>query len=473
MQTPNHSTHEAADVEIARLTRRLNRERAARKEAELIAESATKVAIEDPLTHLANRTLILATLERELARAKRRHSHVAVLFVDLDRFKQVNDTHGHETGDSVLIVVAEALRATVRAGDSIGRLGGDEFVVIAPDIEEDTAQRLADRLVAAIESNHTTDIAKGTRISASVGISLHSGDESADEALNRADLAMYVAKQQQLNWHIYDTRLQHRDEQQRSIRQRLPAAIRNREFSVSYQPIFSLPDREVMLFESLLRWPQFGNDFFPTDDIIQAAQEAGQIEALGSYVLETVAQQTRQIAQSVEIPLPPITINVSPQELARKGYAADFFDLLNSNELPANALIIEITESALLKSCATVDSNLHALRERGVLLALDDFGTGYSSLGRLRNHHFDIVKVDSSFVANIVDNRYDRAIVLAIVAMANALGTPVIAEGVETAEQFDAVCALGCHAAQGWFFSDVMTAEALTGFIDHNGIGTC
>ena len=440
--------------EIERLHRRVERERAARLEAERIAEEATRASIQDPLTGLANRTLLTATLENELARAARYDRDIALFYIDLDRFKLINDTYGHETGDEVLLGVAETLGLTTRDTDTVGRLGGDEFLVIAPDIGEPDAMRLAERIARAIERIRPTSGA-GISCSASIGVAMLGADTTVDagDYVRRADVAMYAAKEAGAEVRLFDGDLRSIADTHRTVRRELPGAIERREIVTHHQPIVATYDRRLLALEALARWPDPDGGFRPPSEFIPVAEEDGQIVELGMLVAELALADIRRWQQQWNAPHIAVAVNASPRELAHPEYAFRLTNLITDAGVAPDCVIVEVTESAMMEAGRSADHNLRALRRVGALTALDDFGTGYSSLGRLRENDFDILKIDRSFVAGVEDSADARAVVSAIVGLAEAFDVDVIAEGVETPAQLDVVAELGCPAAQGWLFA--------------------
>ncbi len=456
------------DKEIHRLTRRLDRERSARREAELIAEEATKVAIQDSLTGLANRSLVTSTLENELARAARYERDVALLFLDLDGFKLINDTYGHEMGDAVLIQVARELRLVTRAGDMVGRLGGDEFVVLAPNITCPDATQLANRVADAIGRMKVEGLPSDTGITASVGVTVLDGkDIDADRYLRQADSAMYEAKTSGADWRLYDAELDALAEHRRTIRRQLPIAIENDDFIVHYQPLVSLTEGAeaappVVGVEALVRWPNPDGSLRSPAEFIPIAEESGHIVGIGRRVIaRAVGEISDWSGAHPDRGQIALSVNASPRELARADYAGQVHALLDRTELGERNLIIEITETAMYEGGAVAERNIRALQRTGIHLALDDFGTGYSAIGRLRQHAFDQLKIDRSFISGVADHADDRAVVAAIIAMARAFDMTVVAEGVETPEQLEVVRDLGCDLAQGFLFGRPSPLSAL------------
>lgn len=441
-------------AEIERLRRRVERERSARLEAERIAEAATRASIEDPLTGLANRTLLTTTLQNELARAARHGRDVALFYIDLDRFKLVNDTYGHEIGDNLLVAVADALRATTRNADMVGRLGGDEFLVIAPGIDVKDAMRLAARIAAAVERIYP-DGTTSLNCRASVGVAMLAGNANlaAEEFVRQADVAMYAAKAAGAEVRLFDRDLHQLSDQHRTVRRELPGAIERREIVVHHEPIVATDDRRIIALEALARWPDETGGVRLPASFIPVAEEDGQIVKLGLLVAELAIDDIKDWQHTWSTPEVRVAVNTSPRELAHPEYAPRLTDLFSTADIAPERVIVEVTESALIEAGPTADQNLHLLRKVGVQTALDDFGTGYSSLSRLRENHFDVLKIDRSFTVGVDRDADARAVVSAILALADAFDVEVIAEGVETATQLEVITDLGCRAAQGWFFA--------------------
>lgn len=444
----------ASRAEIARLTRRFERERKARLEAEEIAEEALRSSIEDPLTKLANRTLVTAELDRELQKADRYGYDIALLFLDLNGFKLVNDTYGHDAGDEILVAVANALRATTRAADTIGRIGGDEFMIVAPNTSSEDAAILARRIASAIEEVTTTS-SLGFGCRASIGVAMHTGTASntAGDYVQRADAAMYAAKAAGTPVRMFDSELLAAADTKRALRRDLPFALAQGALIVHYQPILRLHDHRVAAFEALVRWRQPDGTILGPSEFIPIAEEDGQIVDLGSYVARMATTDLLSWRQRTLDEDCLITINTSPRELGRADYAHRLAMLATELGLPPTNLAVEMTESSLSTAGRGADDTLHTLRRIGFRTALDDFGSGSSSISRLRDDHFDVLKIDRSFVSGVATSEADRTVVAAIVAMAQAFGVEVIAQGVETEEQLRVVTDLGCHAAQGWHFA--------------------
>ncbi|MEO0494069.1 MAG: bifunctional diguanylate cyclase/phosphodiesterase, partial [Actinomycetota bacterium] len=345
-----------------------------------------------------------------------------------------------------------------------GRLGGDEFMVIAPDIGEPDAMRLAARIAAAVDSIKPASTG-GTGCSASIGVAMLRGrtDLAADAFVRQADAAMYAAKEAGAEIRLFDDDLLAEADVKRDLRRALPLAIRRDEFVVHHQAFVALPSRRVVGFEALTRWRQADGSLLMPDAFIPVAEEGGLIADLGDLVARKAAQDLAIWRQRHRDTDAIVAINASPRELARPGYAYRLALAAEEAGLHPDNLLVEVTETAIMEAGQAADDNLRALRRVGVRIALDDFGTGYSSISRLRANAFDVLKIDRSFVGGVADRPDDRAVVAAIVALAQAFGVEVVAEGVETEAQLDAVIELGCHAAQGWLFAKAAPIDEVAG----------
>jgi diguanylate cyclase (GGDEF)-like protein/PAS domain S-box-containing protein len=421
----------------------------ARKQAE---EELAHLAMHDALTGLANRRLLLDRLDQALRRSARTGGVVALLYLDLDHFKAVNDRLGHDAGDRLLMSVAERLTAAARAGDTVARLGGDEFAVLVEGLDDidavfSVAERLADDLRTPVQLGRHE-----ARVTASIGlVTAHDGDGHAITMLGHADTAMYHAKD-----HGRDRIAAFDDAVQAALEHRLDteAALRDAldhdQFEIHYQPVVDLVSGTIVGVEALLRWDRPGHGPISPAEFIPVAEDAGLIDELGEWVLR------RACAQAVDWQhrhptLLHMAVNVSARQLVDPGLAASVSEVIAETGIDPTALTIEVTETAVIEQGDIAIANLNTLREQGVSIALDDFGTGYSSLTYLRDLPISHIKIDRSFTAGLTTDPNDAAIIESTIALAQRLGLAVIAEGVETADQLELLTHYRCDQAQGYY----------------------
>lgn len=420
------------------------------------------MARHDSLTDVGNRVLLNEDLHRAIDRLERFDEHFSILLLDLDRFKQVNDTHGHGAGDQLLREVAKVLQSACGETDTLARLGGDEFAVIHTSMQDPRGVgALADRLVNAL--SQPFPLASGTaRIGVSIGIACAPNDgRDADTLMRHADLALYRAKADGRNrFHYFDTSLDAAARRRNLIEQELRAAVAARSLTLRFQPLVDSGSGQVVCVEALLRWhhPTLGT-ISPTE-FIPIAEDIGLIETIGAWAIRQGCMTAAAWPASVRI-----AVNLSPRQFAGTGLYAGIAAALRDSGLPPSRLELEVTESLLLKTDALVESTLAALAALGVRVALDDFGTGYSSLSYLRRYRFDKLKIDQSFISDIETNSDSRAIVDAIIRLGHDLGMSLAAEGVETQAQYDILRALGCGEIQGYLIGRPMPGEALARFL--------
>ncbi|CAG0958933.1 putative signaling protein [Rhodocyclaceae bacterium] len=413
----------------------------------------------DTLTGLPNRRLFRDRLRQELRRAERNRGSLALLFIDLDRFKEVNDALGHDAGDQLLVEASRRIVACVRETDTVARLGGDEFTVTLPAMEDPGAvERIAQTIVQSLSEPFTLG-RETVYVSGSIGITEYPVDaEDLETLLKHADQAMYAAKEAGRNGYSWFTpSMQYAAQVRRGLVHDLRGALAAGQFEVYYQPIVELPSRRIVKAEALLRWRHPERGMVSPEVFIPLAEEVGLINEIGEWVFHQVAAQARRWRASGLHDL-PISVNKSPRQFATVSDGQDWLDHLKGIELPPVGLIVEITEGLLLDERPEVAERLRSFRAAGIQIAIDDFGTGYSALSYLQKFDIDIVKIDKSFVQHLATDSRDRALAEAIVAMAHKLGLKVVAEGVETEQQQEHLVAAGCDYAQGYLYARPMPA---------------
>jgi len=432
---------------------------------EVATERLAARATHDPLTHLPNRDYVLHRLTETLDRCAAGEL-MCVIFIDLDRFKIINDSLGHETGDEVLCVVAERLSEINRSGDMVGRLAGDEFVVICENLPSvDAATAIAEHVVARLSEpillrSDDGGTEREASVGASAGIAVADGSTRPEPAdlLRDADVAMYYAKQRgQGRVEIFDERLRVAVRDRMELRNELRHGIDAGEIDVYYQPIVVVASNHVVGFEVLARWRHPRRGILGAADFIQVAEESGLIVPLGLAVLRQACLQT--VRWRATRPDLHVAVNVSGAQFTDPSFVDAVATVLAETGLAADALWLEITETSLMADAASARQTLDRVRALGVHLALDDFGTGYSSLSYLRQFPVEMLKIDRSFVSGLGDERTDDAIIAMIVALSRTLGLLVVAEGVETDAQLARLSELGCDIAQGYLFDRPAPAE--------------
>jgi len=432
----------------------------ARKRAE---EQLLHDALHDGLTGLANRTLFLDRLKQAVADLQRdTGAGFALLFLDLDRFKTVNDSLGHSVGDALLVAIASRLETLMRPTDTVARLGGDEFALLARDCQASAdAAHIAERLQARLAEPFLLE-GHEVFVSASIGIALP-GDRgaSADSLLRDADLAMYRAKASgRGRYEVFDLELHRAAVQLLRLETELRRAVAARDFVMHYQPIVRLDRGTIVGFEALTRWQHPERGLVAPEHFIALAEETGLVVPLGWLVLEEACRQACDWQR--RFPADPpyfMSVNVSGKLFAQEGAVEQLLAILESSGLPAESLRLEVTESVVLDHGEVVMERLRQLRAFGVELAIDDFGTGYSSLSYLQRFRYDSLKIDRSFVGGLEADD-SLAIVETILSLASHLGIGVVAEGVETAAQLERLRGLGCPLGQGFWFARPLAADA-------------
>jgi diguanylate cyclase (GGDEF)-like protein/PAS domain S-box-containing protein len=418
------------------------------------------LAQHDSLTDLPNRMLLNDRLQQAITMAKRHGYRIAVLFMDLDRFKHINDSLGHVVGDQLLQAVASRLERCVRESDTVGRQGGDEFVVVLSELEAaENAGISAAKLLAALTLPYHIG-QHDVIVPVSIGVSIYPDDGDSAEALIRnADTAMYHAKENgRNNYQFFKQEMNIRASERQFIESGLRVALERNEFSLHYQPKIDLSTGAVTGVEALLRWKHPERGFIPPAQFIPIAEDTGLILPIGNWVLREACKQSRAWLDAGFAPM-PMAVNISAVEFRSKDFLESVRGILHESKLDPHCLELELTESVLMKHAESTVTMLKALKEIGVQLTVDDFGTGYSSLSYLRQFPVDSLKVDQSFVHEISSHKDDAAIVSAVISMGNSLKKRVIAEGVETREQLDFLTAEGCEEAQGYYFNRPMVAD--------------
>ncbi len=417
----------------------------------------------DSLTDLPNRSLFLDRLQQAISKAHHHHRLVAVLFLDLDRFKNINDSLGRTAGDQLLQQLSERFRKTIREGDTIARFGGDEFVILLDDFDSDNslsliAQKILNSLAIPFEINGHEIF-----ITASIGISISPHDgEDPDTLLRNADIAMYRAKELgKNNFQYYSEAMTAHVFEHLSLENNLRHALERNEFILHYQPQVDARSGKIFGVEALLRWqhPELG--LVMPNNFISLLEETGLIEPVGIWVLETACKQSRQWHQS-GMGFVHMSVNLSSRQFNNSHFIASLQNIIKETRVNPQYLELELTESMLMRNTSSIITALKNLNNLGVRFAIDDFGTGYSSLNYLRRFPIDTIKIDRSFIRDITHDTDDLAICSAIIGMTQSLSLNVIAEGVETHAQLDILKTRKCHYIQGNVFSPAVAAEEMT-----------
>jgi diguanylate cyclase (GGDEF)-like protein/PAS domain S-box-containing protein len=428
-------------------------------------------AIHDPLTDLPNRVLFADRLELALARSLRGPRCVAVVFLDLDHFKLINDSMGHDGGDQLLRAVAERIRESVRPGDTVARFGGDEFTILFEDVADaNNARDAAERTLAALGQPFELDDGE-VFVSASVGIALSaSGHDTPSSLLRNADAAMYRAKERGRGGiELYD-----REDDPWTVRRLrtgndLHRALERNEFELHYQPFVDLHTTTMIGLEALVRWRHPTRGLLPPGEFIDLAEDSGLIVPLGYWVIGEACRQAaawRQLRNEAgqEAWRLMMSINVSPRQLVERNFASRLIEIVNASGVDRDTLLLEVTETTVMRDPDHAIAVLETLKAQGMHICIDDFGTGYSSLSYLKRLPVETLKIDRSFVDGLGQEQEDTAIVRAVIGMADSLRLLCVAEGVETPEQVAALGALGCHIAQGFLFGRPLSSDALAPF---------
>jgi diguanylate cyclase (GGDEF)-like protein len=440
-------------------------------------QQVAQMAFLDPLTRLPNRTLVLDRLRQAISLSRRSKKSIAVFFIDLDNFKAINDGLGHHAGDEVLRTVVTRARSTLREADTIGRMGGDEFLTILPDLPESRpAIRVAEAILIKAREAILID-GSPVVVAASIGVAVFPEDgATAEKLIQCADIAMYEAKRNGRNrvCFFHDT-MQQKATKRLSITSDLRQALSRSEFFLCYQPIVDLGSGALVGAETLVRWRRNDTVTVNPDDFIPSAEELGIIDGIGMWIIEQACLQLRAW-EAQGLNLQRLSVNVSPRQLRQKNFADEVGRVVAETGVNPHILELEITEGVLMDSSETTVHNLNKIRRLGVRLCIDDFGTGFSNLSYVIRHSFDTLKLDRYFVSRIPADRASFAIVRSVCALAKELGIEVIAEGVEKAEQREALAALECRVGQGFFWNAPLTVAEFSvrypGTLPTAGAGT-
>jgi diguanylate cyclase (GGDEF)-like protein/PAS domain S-box-containing protein len=437
-----------------------------RTEMQLIEEKVRHLAYHDNLTGLPNRVLLKDRMGQAISQAARLDSYGAILFLDLDNFKSINDSLGHHIGDKILKQTALRIKSIMRAEDTVSRIGGDEFVVILPKVNTDqqsaviSANHVAGKIHKEL-SNPFNLIEKTLYTSTSIGIVIFSKeDKNLDDLLKNADIAMYEAKKEGRGCtHFYNEEMNEVMVKMLRMEISLRDALKNNELQLYFQPIFDYRENTLVGAETLLRWLHPTMGLISPADFIPLAEDTNLIIPIGEWIIEEVCKKLSEWNSLYDNPLSYISINVSVNQLRQYNFADVVIKTINKYGIPPDKIVLEITENVLIGNFKAMSHTISALRDQGLHIALDDFGTGYSSLTYLKKLELDIIKIDRAFIQDIVNDKNDTVLVEAILSIAENFQMKVIAEGVEELEQIKHLTKMGCRYFQGYYYSRPIPAE--------------
>ncbi len=433
-------------------------------------ERLNTLATTDSLTCLTNRTLFHDRLAQALAAASRSDKYqVVMMLMDLDHFKEINDTLGHPAGDEVLVAVAQRLQTLLRKTDTLARLGGDEFGILLPQVEDGhyTAEKIAKTIQQAFVSSYQAEDNE-LFLGASIGIAIYpEHGEDVATLMSRADVAMYSTKNTEKGYMFYDSKLDPHAQQNLQLSGDLRHALQRKQLVLHYQPKIDLQSNSVMGAEALLRWHHPAHGVIPPDEFIPLAERTGLIRPITDWVIENALKQSkvwREMGYELHM-----AVNVSARSFQNTKLVEIINGTLKKLDIPANSLEVEITENILMSDLINTTRVLKQISDQGVTIAIDDFGTGYSSLAYLKNMPLHTIKIDKSFVLNMAKDENDAVIVRSTIDLAHNLGLFVVAEGIENAETLAMLVALGCDSAQGYYFSRPQQADKFSVFLQQHG----
>ncbi len=431
-----------------------------RTEYQLIEEKVRHLAYHDSLTGLPNRLLLKDRTGSALARARRTGCMGAILFLDLDNFKVINDTLGHHVGDKILIETAERIKSIIRAEDTVSRIGGDEFIVLLPRLQNNTEEAIrsasfvADKIHKKLSQPYKM-VEKKLYTSTSIGISLFSGNDlNIDDLLKNADTAMYEAKRSGRSCtHYFNEEMNVSIEKRMKLESSLRHAVENKEFVLNFQPIYDFKEKKYAGAEALIRWlhPEMG--IVSPSDFIPLAEETGLILPMGEWIIEEVCKKLEEWNNKFSYPLKYVSINISVTQLKQDNFSELLLNNIQKYNIPPEMIVLEITENVLIENIEKTAGTVSDLRKLDISFALDDFGTGYSSLTYLKNLALNIIKIDRAFIRDIINDENDSALVEAILSISGNFNMQVVAEGVEDEDQAEKLAGLGCRYHQGFFYS--------------------
>ena len=467
--------HRSLDVTLVRMCQSFEAERKrVQEELDRRQEELAFMATHDALTGLPNRTLILDRLEQMLMRGRRNQTPVAALFIDLDNFKDINDTLGHRVGDQLLRAVALRLGGVLREIDALGRLAGDEFVVVAEGMQLAAGPELiAERLLEALKQPFELEVAQGTRlvVTASVGVAMGDRVATPEELLRDADIAMYRAKWEGKNrFVVFRSGMQDAVRSRLELEMDLREALEKEEFFLVYQPTFDLQRMNTTGMEALLRWRHPERGIMQPDDFVPLLEGTGLITEVGRWVLQEACRQAagwREAGHQVGI-----AVNVAARQLERDAFVAELSEALDAAGLPPGELTIEITETAIMNNAEETARRLGKIKELGVRVAIDDFGTGYSSLAYLQRFPVDALKIDRSFIARLREGREGETLIRTLIQLGESLSIETLAEGIEHARELSLLRKERCDSGQGFLFARPLEADACERFLRESAAGS-